>query len=67
MTVKSELVCMGRVDGMGIPRSDGSYVSLVWSGLRTDQRHEIIISEGCAAELVDQIKGALVVHDRLTS
>jgi hypothetical protein len=60
MTVKSELTCMGRVDGMGVPRSDGSYIALVWSGVKTGARHEIIISEGCAAALVDEIKSALV-------
>ena len=44
---KAEIFCMGRVDGMGTPRSDGSYVEIVYQ-LPGCAKNSITISEGAA-------------------
>lgn len=58
MGAKAQITCMGRVDGMGIPRSDGSYIELVYQ-LPGCARNSLTISEGAAEVLVAEIKGAL--------
>ena len=55
---KGELGCVGRCDGMGDPNPHGSYVRLVYVDAY-QTRHGIVISEGAAEVLANELQGAL--------
>lgn len=57
MERKAEITCLGRCDGMGDLDPSGSYVKLVRT-TRCATEH-IIISEGAAAQLADELVGVL--------
>lgn len=54
---KGELIVKGRCDGMGDLTPAGSYVRIVYSNDLGD--YGLTISEGAAAVLIDELRGAL--------
>lgn len=54
---KGELIVKGRCDGMGDLTPEGSYVRLVYKNDLAS--YGLVISEGEAAVLVDELRGAL--------
>jgi hypothetical protein len=54
---KTDLWCIGRVNGLGEKCADGSYVGLIYSGGGT--RTHIRISTGHADNLIAEIQAAL--------
>lgn len=58
---KTDLAALGRCDGMGEMDRTGSYVKLVYHD--EGENVVLIISEGTAANVVDQIAGALAQRE----
>ena len=59
--LKTDVAALGRCDGMGELDRKGSYVKLVYDD-KGENRH-LVISEGQAADLIDQLGGALKQRD----
>lgn len=57
MLNKGDLYVKGRCDGMGDPTPFGSYVRLVYKNDLAS--YGLVISEGEAASLVDELRGAI--------
>jgi hypothetical protein len=55
--LKTDIAALGRCDGMGTMDLQGSYVKLVYSE-GGDNKH-LVISEGCADNLIGGIIGSL--------
>lgn len=58
---KTDVAALGRCDGMGEMDRTGSYVKLVFHD--GGENTYLVISEGCAANLVGQIGGALAQRE----
>lgn len=58
MSDKSTIMCMGRCDGMGDMNPNGSYVRVIYK-VPGIAEHYIKLSEGSAAQLADELSGAV--------
>jgi len=61
LVIKTELAALGRCNGMGELDRKGSYVRVVFHD--GGENIYLTISEGCAADLIDQLAGALKQRD----
>lgn len=61
---KGDLFVKGRCDGMGDLNPAGSYVRIVYSNDLGD--YGLTISEGAAAVLIDELRGALATNSPST-
>ena len=55
--MKTDVAVLGRCNGMQELDRKGSYIKLVYHD--SGENYHLVISEGCAADLIDQLKGAL--------
>ena len=64
MTKKTDVMALGRCDGMGEMSRVGSYVKLAYHD--GGETYHLVISEGCAANLVGELGGALAQREDAT-
>jgi hypothetical protein len=59
--MKTDVAALGRCNGMDEMDRQGSYVKLVYH--HKGENHHLVISEGCAENLIGELQGALDQKD----